>query len=339
MIWIGLITRCGKSMLITQVYAEKSGMAHDIKARNLRNLMLYLLAHGKMTKLDLLQRSGLSTTTVSDLINNLLRLGVVETAGAQKSTGGRQPALYRINNEFGVFLGITVEPDSLHMVVSDMYARPLHRDAMQVVKGQNLLYALYDIIDRAKSAAPDLPLLAIGLGLSGRICFRRGIVLESPALGWQNVPIKEILERRFGSQTFVDSATHQAALYQQVLGCAQSLEAALCYFSRVPDRAALILEGRICRGEDNACLTLADGPSKEMLPRMMRMLGIATAVTDVPGLFEGVRVLSLAPDETYFEASAALSAEVLWFEQLYAMHALQTRVDTEGTEDAEGGTP
>ena len=180
-------------MLITQVYAEKSGMAHDIKARNLRNLMLYLLAHGTMTKLDLLQQSGLSTTTVSDLINNLLRLGVVEVAGAQKSTGGRQPALYRINNEFGVFLGITLEPHSLHMVISDMYARPLHREAMQVAEGQNLLYALYDIIDRAKSAVKDLPLLAIGLGLPGRISFRRGIVLESPAVGWQNVPIMEIL--------------------------------------------------------------------------------------------------------------------------------------------------
>ena len=199
------------------------------------------------------------------------------------------------------------------MVVSDMYAHPLHQGAMQVAKGQNLLYALYDIIDRAKSAAPNLPLLAIGLGLSGRICFRRGIVLESPALGWHNVPIKEILERRFGSQTFEDSVTHQAA-HQQVLRAIAGR--ALCHF-RGADRAALIPKA-ICR-EDNACLTWRT-TVEEMLPRMMRMLGITTAVTDLLDLFEGV-VLP-APDETYFEASAALSAEVLWFEHR-AMHALQ----------------
>lgn len=310
-------------MTITQVFPERSGLAHDIKMRNMRNLMVYLLAHGDMTKLDLLQCSGLSTTTVSDLINDLLRLNIVQTSGVQKSTGGRQPLLYRINNAYGVFLGITVERSALRIAATDMYARLLCKHESPLPEGQNMLYALYDTIDQVKALLPSQPILALGLGLKGRMDTGRGIVLDSPLAGWRNVPIKEILERRYSTLAFVDDTVHQGALYQQVLGHAQYLDCCLCYFSKSPDRAALILDGRLCRGEGNACLSLEGCPPDMSLAPVMRMLGVTAVVTDAPSCFtEDIQVYPFTASDSYFETSAALMAETLWFEQIYTMHTL-----------------
>lgn len=308
-------------MVITRGHDEMFGMVHDIKAWNIRNMMLYLLSYGNMTKMDMMQLTGLSTTTVSDTINALMQLGVLSAVGTQKSTGGRQAVLYGIHDDYGAFLGITLEPDALHMALCNMRSEPLDQETISIVDG-DLLQTLYAVIERTLLSVNMPPLIAIGLGVSGRVAFKQGIVLEGFDIHWHNVPIKEILERKFGIMTFVDNLSYVGAVYQQVLGHAKRLESALCYFSRIPQRAALIMDGRICRGERDSCMTISDGVlTGSTMQGIMEMLGITKALTDVTHLFDLPCVQPIATPAFYFEISSALYAQIKWFEQLYAIHA------------------
>ncbi len=307
-------------------------MAHDLKMRNLRNLMLFLLARGEMTKMDLVQQSGLSPTTVSDLINTLRKLHIVRTVGTQKSTGGRQPVVYGIHNDFGVFIGVLVGREGLRVAVTDMYARPVYARRVEADAGNGLLYTLHAAIDAARAAVPALPVLAIGMGISGRLDVGRGVVLENAETGWQNVPLREILERRFHAPVLIDNASNQGALYQQVLGHARHLENFLCCFASLPGRGALVMDGRLCRGGDNACVSLAGDDDGAQAVALAHMLGIGTVLTDQPERYAGLRVVPLSLDEAYFETAAALTAEVYWFERIYAMLAQDNRTKGERKE-------
>lgn len=308
-------------MIITQTFPEKSGLAHDIKMRNIRNIMLYLLAYGEMTKLDILLHSALSTTTVSDLINNLLKLHIVQTTGTLKSTGGRQPTLYSINNRYGFFLGITIEKNRLDIAVTDMYARPLQTEHLPIAENLNPLYAVYNAIDSVLANRADQSLLALGLGISGELDVNRGIVRTSQQTEWKNVPIKEILERRFNTLVFVDNAVNQGAMYQQVLGKARHMENFVCYFSKYPKQGALVLNGLVCRGKQNTCLSLNDTAPVESIACLSSMVGLDAILTDQSDLLQDGCVQPLHVSDTYFETAAALVAEVYWFEQIYAMHS------------------
>ena len=315
-------------MVITQV-AEPSGMANDIRRQNLRSLMLFLLSCGEMTKLDLLRRSGLSNTTVSESINNLLALGVVRKAGTQKSTGGRQPTVYSINNNFGSFLGIQIEQRIIKITGTDMQARPMYRKMVVLSEERSLLHTLCGAIEEARDTIAAAT-LALALGFPGRLDVRHGIVLTSEISNWRNVPIKEILERRFNILTVVDSKVNQGTLYQQVLGIAQHIENFICYFTEAPEQAALVMEGRLCRGDENACcVSLGDSAPIARLASLATMLSLHAVVTDVRDAEFCVRTIPIGLPDDFFEMAAALTAEVSWFEHIYTMQ-LRDRRKKEG---------
>jgi predicted transcriptional regulator len=310
-------------VVVTQIEWEPTEIVHDLKRQNLRNLMLFLLSCGEMTKLDLLQQTGLSATTVSDAINSLQTAGIIRKTGTQKSTGGRQPSVYSINSGYGTFLGIQVESHRLSLTGTDMYAQPVYRREAYVEDARHILYTLYDLIDEAVAALPG-PVLALAVGMSGRLDVQKGIVLSSEFLNWRNVPIKEILERRYKVLTVLDSKINQGTVYQQVLGSAQQVKNFACYFSAIPDRVALVLGGRLYYGDENECVYLGGDEPLERLKLLMGMLNINVAVTDVDEALPGRQRIPIALREGYFETAAALTAEAAWFGQIYY---IQTKKD------------
>lgn len=308
-------------MDIPKTSAARPSVVNEIKMRNLCSLMLYLLSCGEMTKLDLLQRSGLSMTTISDLINHLLRLGIVQCKGTQKSTGGRQPSLYHIDRGYGRFIGITMEKDALSIALTDMHAKPLgHTRHMNWADG-NLLYALYEAVDAAIRTAGDAPFLAIGLGVPGTLDLQQGVILASPLADWQNVPMKEILERRYALPVFIDHIVNSGTLYQQVFGAARQESHFACHFSRFSDHAALVMDGHLCRGRDNACLRLGSGEPLSRLIAVHAMLALDAVFSDAVLEDAPPCMRPLVLPDAFFETAAALMAEIFWFEQIYTIGA------------------
>ena len=77
----------------------------DLRRINRRTVLQAMFAEGTISRLELSQRSGLSTGTVTNVIAELLAEGIVLESGFEASEGGRRRIILTLNLEYGYFLG------------------------------------------------------------------------------------------------------------------------------------------------------------------------------------------------------------------------------------------
>lgn len=228
-------------------------MADKLDYQNRRLLLLRLLDYRNATKQNLVQWTGLSNTTVSDTINAMLKTGFVHTDGMQKSIGGRRSVIYSINGRYGQFAGIELYAQGVRMALCDAEGHIEKTFHVQRLPQELPIALLYRAIDMLLEQPEASNVLALGIGIEGEIDHSTQTVLKSDTLGWQNVPLKEIVERRIYLPVFIDSAVNgQVSLRKYTEG-----ERCPAHFmvinGQFPSKAALCIDGHLCRGQGSRC--------------------------------------------------------------------------------------
>ena len=228
-------------------------MADKLDYQNRRSLLLRLLDYGNATKQNLVQWTGLSNTTVSDTINSMLKTGFVHTHGMQKSIGGRRSVIYSINERYGQFAGAEVSDRCVRMVLCDARGRIQSHFQVERRPQELAINLLYRSVDALLERPEATNVLAMGIGVDGDIDYPSQTVLKSDLLRWQNVPLKEIVERRIYLPVFIDNTINgQVSLrkYREGKNCPLHF---MVLNERFPRKAALCIDGHTCRGRSNRC--------------------------------------------------------------------------------------
>jgi glucokinase len=130
------------------------------------------------------------------------------------------------------------------------------------------------ILDNAMNALEKLSreseneIKAIGIGCGGPLDRRRGLILSPPNLpGWDEFPILELLEKRFGVPMVLDNDANAAALGEQRHGAGGGLSDIVYMTISTGIGGGIIIDGRIVHGvadgagEVGHATVLPDGPS------------------------------------------------------------------------------
>ena len=72
-----------------------------IKRINQMAILRYVQQHEPSSRYDIARACGLSNSTVSTLIAELMEIGIIKTVGEGPSIGGRRPVVLGINEEAG----------------------------------------------------------------------------------------------------------------------------------------------------------------------------------------------------------------------------------------------
>lgn len=148
-----------------------------------------------LSRRDLDKRFQIDKSSISRLVQVLIDLGLVETAGRMESTseglsaGGRPRVALRIRSEFGQVWGLALWPDKARLTI--LNARG------ELLTARERLFDAYDgnwdqYLDRALSFAAaaaqplNLPLLGIGFGVPGWVDHRAGRIVDSNQFKLQN---------------------------------------------------------------------------------------------------------------------------------------------------------
>ena len=92
-------------------------------------------------------------------------------------------------------------------------------------------------------------ILGLGLGVPGPVNFLEGKVYYLPNIpGWQNTPVRDILEKRISFKVFVDNDVNLMTLAEAKLGAAKDKRNAICLTLGTGVGGGLILEGKLFRG-------------------------------------------------------------------------------------------
>jgi hypothetical protein len=314
---------------VQRVFIMANASLNELKIYNIKKILIDLLSNGQKTKLDLVFSCELSNTTVSDCINNLLKNDVVQVCGEGESIGGRKPAIYHLNREYGVFIGITQEIGGFSTVITNANNEVIECNHFQISNQKPSIVQLIDIIQGCFEKASDYKVLSVGIGLDGIVDFERGIVVTNEFLNWHNVHLKEQLERRFQRNVFIDNTINNLVLYEKILGKAKEIQNFMLLPYEYKEKIGIYLNGKILRGENYSVgMIKTENMTQEWLTDICDFLNLDLVVCTNP-MPDGIQINSLKQKferrENVFEfdsfpehyaKSAALLAEIEWFESM-----------------------
>ena len=229
----------------------------QLRSSNLRAITALLGSGGPQSRADLARGSGLSRTTVSSLVNELLDGGlVVETEDRgtpYKGGSGRPPLLVALAIRPGGVVGVDIGHGHVRVAVSDRSARIL-AEVETVTDADPHGASTLDLAARlVRRAAEDAgtaleELLCVGLCVPGPIDRRSARVGSSVLPGWEELAPADELSSRLGLPVVVDNDANLGAMAEHQHGAGRGT-ADLVYVKLASGvGAGVVLGGRLHRG-------------------------------------------------------------------------------------------
>ncbi|WP_169985548.1 ROK family protein [Microbispora sp. H10836] len=227
-------------------------LRHDaMRARNLALVLGAVGARGSVTRAALAEITGLTKTTVSKLVGDLIEGGlVVETGTVRDGERGRPGVEIRISGQRVAALGLEVNVDYLAVCVVDL-ARTVRLRRTQAVDNRaaapvDVIARLGDLAATVVDEAVEKGLRVVGgvLAVPGPVDMTSGVVHNAPNLGWRDVPLASLL--RFPFPVRVENEANLAALGELWFG--SGLPDFLHVSGEIGIGAGLVVRGRLFRG-------------------------------------------------------------------------------------------
>ncbi len=190
----------------------KLALGHNaaIKEQNLKVILIVIREAGLISRAEISRQTGLSRSTVSELVGFLLRQGIIEEAGTGDSIGGRRPILIKIRSKGRVICAIHLDDDgTLEGRAEDLAGAEINTATDKVREADELVPGILRMIEKLTNGYTNQP-AALALALPG-IVSPEGTILSAVNLGWSNVSVVQPLTERLGIPIKAENATGLAA--------------------------------------------------------------------------------------------------------------------------------
>lgn len=181
--------------------APIKGDQHFVKNLNRMSLLRLLREQAGISRADLSARSGLTRSTVSLLIKELIDEGwLVEADAFATGALGRRPTPLSLDGTRIVLLGADLGPDAIRVVATSIHGAVLESSqaALRSKDPDEACHQLVAMVTTlsAKVTRAGARLLGIGVGLHGPVDKRSGMLEFAPNIGWRKVEVG----RRLGAE-------------------------------------------------------------------------------------------------------------------------------------------
>ena len=163
------------------------------------------------TRPALARLTGISRSAVAMRVESLAEAGLVIEDGSAASTGGRRATYLRFAEDSGVVLVADLGTTVARLAVTDLAGAPVAarvaEQSMSVGPTEYLEWMadhLEDLLQEAGRLPHDVR--GVGVGLPGPVEHATGRVIVPPSMpGWDDFPVAETLQSRFGVEVVVDN--------------------------------------------------------------------------------------------------------------------------------------
>jgi N-acetylglucosamine repressor len=220
------------------------------RAHNSRLVLRTIFECQEISRADVARGTRLTRTTVSDVVADLMDQGLVEEIGYGPSAGGKPPILLSVVADSRHLIGIDLASAEFRGAVVNL--RGQIRQQINVPldnrDGEAALALVYEMVQNLM-AATHSTLLGIGIGSPGLMDATNGIVRRSVNLDWHNLPLRDLLEERFGLPVYVANDSQVAALGEYTFGDGPGEENLVVVKVGQGIGAGIVLNGQIFHGE------------------------------------------------------------------------------------------
>ncbi len=189
------------------------------KDHNSRLVLRTIFDAGEISRAGVARMTGLTRPTVSTIVADLLESDLVIETGQGPSAGGKRPTLLSVNGGGRHLLAVDLSGDEFRAARLNLKGKIEARSVMPAdgVRGEAVLNCIYTLV---QSLLPSnvSTILGIGVATPGLVDPHNGIVLRAVNLDWVNLPLRDLLEARFGRPVHVANDSHMAALAEFTYG-------------------------------------------------------------------------------------------------------------------------
>jgi predicted NBD/HSP70 family sugar kinase len=198
---------------------DASGRADDTRMQ----LFAEILIAGPLSRTQLAQRTRLSQSTVTKVVNPLIDAGLVVETGEQTGGLGRPQRLLALAAQRHAVIGVKIGPALVTGIMTDLSAQVLARRERQLTAGHHPSAALaaaaavvWDLLASDQTAVDRL--IGVGIGIGGHIDGHAGRVVRSGIMDWQDVEVAGPLGVATGLPTIVGNDVDALAVAERWFG-------------------------------------------------------------------------------------------------------------------------
>jgi predicted NBD/HSP70 family sugar kinase len=224
-----------------------------IRAINRSHVLNAIKAYGPIGRADIARRTGLSPATVTSISAKLISQDLVLEKSAGDSSGGRPPILLVINPKGAYVVGIKLTESHAICALTDLEALVIAKSSMPL-SGHNpeavvddLAQMVLAILREQKIAKKNL--LGVGVGLAGIVDAEEGILRQSPIYGWDNVPLRSMLQSKLHIPVYIENDVNTLTLTEKWFGHGQGLDNFLTVTVGRGVGLGIVVNGQFYRGQ------------------------------------------------------------------------------------------
>ena len=234
----------------------------SVKHNNRKIILDYMRADGVLSISDISEQVKISKPTVKKVVDYYAEIGLVNSAGKGSSTdeGGKKPALFQFNRNYGYVIAVHIGPDFIYSAIMDLNAEIVHSTYRTIPKlsAQEIIELLKEnILDfQSLEWSRNKELINVVVALPGIVDSAKGVSVYTPHYPqWgENWSVRDILLRETGLQVplYIGNVNRYQALLEKVKGLAQGATNFLIVDAMDEGvGAGVIVNGTIWHGSQN----------------------------------------------------------------------------------------
>jgi predicted NBD/HSP70 family sugar kinase len=234
---------------------EDSGSLGSLRQSNRERVVEALQELGVASRAEVARWTGLSRSTVSSIVMELLAQGIVvdrEEDGRSSSTG-RPPTLIALDPAAGIAVGVDFGKRHLAVAAADLSHRVLAEEWVEIPEdheaeeGVDRAAGLLETV-LADSETDRESVLGVGMGLPGPV-HRSGVVGSSAILpGWAGTQGAARLAERLGLPVWLGNDANLGALAEATWGAGRGARAFVYLKLATGIGAGIVIDGKLFEG-------------------------------------------------------------------------------------------
>jgi predicted NBD/HSP70 family sugar kinase len=200
---------------LTRVQPASSETARTIN----RDIVLELIReHQPTSRAELARLSRLQRSTVSQIVEQLIRERWVREGPVAISARGRRPTMLGLNEELGV-IAIDLRPSVATIAVVDLNGRLLSRSQVPITSDpETSTRQINEAAERVRDALPRYSIEGIGISLPGRVDPLTQRLVFAPNLRWPDFDLKGAVESKMRLPVKMENAANACLIAELTFG-------------------------------------------------------------------------------------------------------------------------
>jgi predicted NBD/HSP70 family sugar kinase len=189
-----------------------------------RNLVFNLIrTRQPLSRADLARVSGLQRSTVSLIVEDLIKDKWILEGSTGRLPRGRRPTFLELNHQRAV-IALDIHPSQTTVAVTDLGGKIVAQNVVPLPIDENkAIQAIVAAINKMIAAHGDKSFDGIGISLPGRADPRLEKLIFAPNLNWPAASIKSRIQKATGLRVEMDNVANACALSEVWFGDSDGL--------------------------------------------------------------------------------------------------------------------